>query len=165
MDHDHCAVFTGEIYLYLIDPHDPHLAAAQRLAPDSHRLTRGIDHGNIYGVRMDIGFDLIRCKRVSDSLFRSQIKGIPDPHIIGIKSHDSAKQRPVCTMTVIRPGKRTVESKIHFHHRASDHFLGQKSDPRSSCCVGTGRPDHVRAKYIKNTDKGHAVSRLLNEEN
>ena len=69
MDHDHCAVFTGEIYLYLIDPHDPHLAAAQRLAPDSHRLTRGIDHGNIYGVRMDIGFDLIRCKRVSDSLF------------------------------------------------------------------------------------------------
>jgi len=22
--------------------------------------------------------------------------------------------------------------------------------------VGAGRPDHVRAKYIKNTDKGHS---------
>ena len=59
MDDDDGAVLAGEIHLHLVDAHDPHLSASQRLPAHGHDLASLILHADIHGVWVNIGFRII----------------------------------------------------------------------------------------------------------
>ena len=139
----------------MIDLCDVDFTAAKRFSTDRHLLTGSIGHNNIDGIRMNISFFLIRSKRVFQSVFCSNLEGIPDSHIISGKSHDSSKKCAVSTVSVIGSGERAVENKFYFCKRSVDHLLCKISNACRTGSVRTGRTDHIRPHNIKNADKRH----------
>ena len=53
-------------------------------------------------------------------------KGIADPPVICLKSHDSPQQRPVRAVSAVSPGKGTVQGKLCLDNLSCYHFLGQE---------------------------------------
>lgn len=111
LDDDHGVEFSREIYLYLIDPDDPDLPAADGFSAHGHHAAICIFHTDVNSVGIDIRFRIIWDKRKCDPLFRCDREGIPDPDIICGKSHDPAKKGAVCAVSTVGFGKGAVKGE------------------------------------------------------
>ena len=161
MYHDKSTVLSGKIHLHLVDPGDPHLAAAQGFAPDREDLAVHSGHADIRSVGINLLLFSVNMKMKIQSLFLCDPERIGNTPVIRGEAHNAAQKRPVRAVSPIGPGKRTVKGKIHRRNGAGSHLAGQKSDRAGSRGMGTGRADHIRAQYVKNTDKSH--ERFLSE--
>ena len=113
---------------------------------------------DVHRIRVHLHFLPVRGKGEINAPLLRDGKGITYPLVVGIKAHDAAQQRPICTMPPIGAGKGTVKDKFHPDQRPGNHFLSQIGDSGRSRRVGAGRADHIRTQHVKDTDKRHSVT-------
>ena len=112
MNYDHCTVFARKVYLHMIDLYNTDFTAAKRFPSYGHFLALFIFHADIYGIRVNICFQFIRGKRKLQPFFMRNVKRISDAHVICGKSHDTAKQSTVSTVTTVSFCKGAVQDKV-----------------------------------------------------
>ena len=68
LDNDDRAVFSGKINLHTIDPAQAGFSATERFSADRHLLPFFIYHQDIDGIRVYVGFYVVRNERIFDSV-------------------------------------------------------------------------------------------------
>ena len=111
-------------------------SATERFSADHHLLPFFIYHQDIDGIRVYVGFYVVRNERIFDSVVCRDLEGIADAHVIGGKSHNTAEKSTVRTMTVIGFGKRSIKGKFYFFKRTGEKLSCKQSDSGSSRSMG-----------------------------
>ena len=72
---DDRAVFSGKINLHTIDPAQAGFSATERFSADHHLLPFFIYHQDIDGIRVYVGFYVVRNERIFDSVICRDLEG------------------------------------------------------------------------------------------
>ena len=106
--HNEGVILAGKVHFHAVDPHNTHLAAAQRLSPHRHHPTGGVFHPDIYRIGVDVCLRFIGGEAVGQTPLGGNRKGLPDAGVIGGKSHHAAQQSAIRAVAVVGLGKGAV---------------------------------------------------------